>query len=513
MKAIIIDDEKHVREGLLLLARWDQYGIDEILEAENVDDAMALIKEQRPAIVFTDMRMPKKDGIDLLKWLDTSGIDCKTIVISGYDDFHYMRNAIFYKSFDYLLKPIDPKLLNQTLEKAVLEWKSNASQRRSQVEHHQVINEVKPLYVDHVFTKLISDPDRLSPEKIQEVFHKCHLKIMDQSFVIAILPIQPFIQRQFHKEKQLIFFMLTNICNEILKKEECGVCFRHVEKEDKLTILIWGRKDPVPLIEQIRSAIYKSVHVKSMIAVGEQSGQLESAYQSAYQTFLKYSLYGETSYHPPIHLLDYSEDIKWAIQSGNTANIDRSLDRIYQKLRYISWEQLQIWENQFTILRQHWLKEYNIDEDVQLYVGENYWDEQGCFSFEAFKEEKKKEFHDLIAILYDVKYQKEKNPIQQIAEYIRKNYEKDINLRDISAQFYLSREHISRRFKQEFNETITDYIMKIRMEKAKKLLENPHLRIYEVSNQVGYPNERYFSRLFKKVSGYSPIEFRNNLDK
>ncbi|MFK4996660.1 response regulator [Bacillus sp. N9] len=63
MKAIIIDDEKHVREGLLLLARWDQYGIDEVLEAENVDDAMVLIKEQQPEIVFTDMRMPKKTGL------------------------------------------------------------------------------------------------------------------------------------------------------------------------------------------------------------------------------------------------------------------------------------------------------------------------------------------------------------------------------------------------------------------------------------------------------------------
>ncbi|MFK4996661.1 hypothetical protein ACI2OX_01385 [Bacillus sp. N9] len=204
-----------------------------------------------------------------------------------------MRNAIFYKSFDYLLKPIDPELLNQALEKAVFEWRSNANQRRSQVEHHQVINEVKPLYVDHVFTKLLSDSGRLSPEKIREIFHKCHLKITDQSFVIAILPIQPFIQRQFQEDKELIFFMLTNICNEILKKEECGVCFRHVEKEDKLVILIWGKKDPSPLIEQIRSAIYESVHVKSMIAFGEQSGQLSTAYQSAFQTFLTYSLYGE----------------------------------------------------------------------------------------------------------------------------------------------------------------------------------------------------------------------------
>ena len=97
MKAIIIDDEKHVREGLLLLAEWDQYGIHTILEAEDGEQAKKLIDEHRPEIIFTDMRMPKLDGISLLKWLHSSNIKSKTIVVSGYDDFEYMRNAIFYK--------------------------------------------------------------------------------------------------------------------------------------------------------------------------------------------------------------------------------------------------------------------------------------------------------------------------------------------------------------------------------------------------------------------------------
>ena len=217
---------------------------------------------------------------------------------------------------------------------------------------------------------------------------------------------------------------------------------------------------------------------------------------------------------PLVHLLDYSEDIKWAIQSGNTANMDAILERIYNlylQSHHLSWEQLRIWENQFVILRQHWLKEYQINQQVQLYSGESLWDDNGRFSFDKFKAEKKKEFHDLINTLYHAKYQKEKNTIQQIEEYIRKNYQKDLNLRDISAMFYLSREHISRRFRQEFNETITDYVMKIRMEKAKELLENPHLKIYEIANKVGYQNEGYFSRLFKKIMGFTPNEYRSSL--
>ncbi|MEH7239072.1 response regulator transcription factor [Bacillus sp. JJ1562] len=243
MKAIIIDDEKHVREGLLLLAEWKKFGIDTIFEAKDGEEAVKIISEHQPEIIFTDMRMPKKDGISLLKWISKSGILSKTIVVSGYDDFEYMRNAIFYKSFDYLLKPIEPDVLNETLEKAVNEWKEQALHQRTLV-------------------------------------------------------------------------------------------------------------------------------------------------------------------------------------TPNT-------------------------------------------------------------------------------------YQKEKTGIHLIEEFVRQNYQKEINLQEIADRFFFSREYISRKFKQEFDDTITDYVMKIRMEKAKELLENPHLKIYEIANHVGYQNEKYFSKLFKKLIGVRPNEYRN----
>jgi YesN/AraC family two-component response regulator len=251
MKAIIIDDEKHVREGLLLLGEWEKHGIETILEAEDGNEAIKLISEHRPAIIFTDMRMPKRDGISLLKWIHNSEPLSKTIVVSGYDDFEYMRNAITYKSFDYILKPIDPDILNETLDRAVKEWN-----------------------------------------------------------------------------------------NEVL-----------------------------------------------------------------------------------IRLMNNSDSLK---------------------------------------------------QD-------------------------------------DITQNEEKNNMQKIEEYLRHHFQEDINLQDIADRFFLNRDYISRKFKQEFNETITDYLTKIRIENAKELLGNPNKKIYEIAYQVGYQNEKYFSKVFKKQTSVTPNEYRNSI--
>jgi two-component system, response regulator YesN len=250
MKAIIIDDEKHVRDGLLLLGEWDKHGIETIIEAEDGNEAIKLISEHRPAIIFTDMRMPKRDGISLLKWIHQSDLLSKTIVVSGYDDFDYMRNAIYYKSFDYILKPIDPEILNETLDRAVKEWKA---------------------------------------EKLSRVI----------------------------------------------------------------------------------------------------------------------------------------------IQNGES------------------------------------LKQDNFTQNEEM------------------------------------------NNMQKIEEYLRSHFQEDINLQTIADRFFLNRDYISRKFKQEFNETITDYLTKIRIEHAKELLGNPTKKIYEIAYQVGYQNEKYFSKVFKKQTGVTPNEYRN----
>ncbi len=256
MKAIIIDDEKHVREGLLLLAEWEKHGIHTILEAEDGDEAIELIKEHVPEIIFTDMRMPKIDGINLLKWLHSSGLKSKTIVVSGYDDFEYMRSAVFYKSVDYILKPIEPDVLNETLDKAVKEWNDQARLRKSQIEETSFINEVKTLYWDRIFSSFCSK-EEISKSMEEKINLEFGITITEKQKTVALLSIKSIVNKSFQGDQDHGFFTLINICNELLKKQNDGVCFRNSNKPDELVLLFWNDKNVSYLLEEIYSLIYQ----------------------------------------------------------------------------------------------------------------------------------------------------------------------------------------------------------------------------------------------------------------
>lgn len=523
MKAIIIDDEKHVREGLLLLADWKRFGIVEIFEARDGEEAKDIIVEKQPEIIFTDMNMPKIDGIDLLKWLHAENFGCKTIVISGYDDFHYMRNAIYYGSFDYILKPIEPDILNETIERAIKEWKREEIVRKSTLENSKVMNEVKPLYWDHIFSSIITKP-RVPTHVIDRIKKEFGVDITSVQSVIAILSTHSINLENFNGDKDLALFSLLNICNEIIFTDQSGVCFRNVNEEDEIIVLCWKLADLPIVIEQIQRCIFTYYRMNITVAIGQISQHSQESYQTAFQTLIKHDLVGangivsskDISFSPLLHLLDYTQNIMWALQSGSNEQVDEVLNGIFQTLQtehILSLEQINVWEEQFELLRKNWVKEYEISEDNPYYSGLDYWNTDGTFSFEKFKEEKQKQFHELIDLLCKMKYQKGKNSIQEIESYISRNYEKDITLQDIAERFYLSREYISRKFKQEYKETITNYIAAIRIEKAKELLENPHLKIYEISFKVGYQNERYFSKVFKKSVGMTPNEYRFSIVK
>ena len=96
MKALIVDDEKHVRDAIRLLGHWDNLGIDTLLEAADGHEAAAAISAHQPEIVLSDMRMPGQDGMALLEWISVHAPQSKVLVISGYDDFELVRHAIRY---------------------------------------------------------------------------------------------------------------------------------------------------------------------------------------------------------------------------------------------------------------------------------------------------------------------------------------------------------------------------------------------------------------------------------
>ena len=517
MKALIIDDEKHVREGLILLANWEKVGITNLLEASDGMEAKKLIQQHKPEIIFTDMHMPKCDGIQLIKWLHSSKCTSKVIAVSGYDDFKYTKNAITYGIFDYLLKPIQHKDLNETLSKAVAEWKEQNRLRLSNRMHNQAI-------WDHQLSDVLDKPN--PPQLIVDyIKEKYDVNISQELCTIGLFSIKMHLSKPNLENTRTIFSSILTICNDTLSKYRKGIAFRNINKEDEIVLLLWQLNEEHYVINQVISQIKQGTNIYCSIVLGEPALQLVDTYQSASEMYKKQNLMG-VDFHPIVtklhkndsfqttQLFDHTEEIKWAMQSGSMEQLDKILKKIFitfQNNNCFTMEQLELWESQFNILKEHWLKEYEINKSNQIYIGTAYWNENGSFNFNRFQEEKRKEFYDLLTKMHHINFRKEKSSVQLIEDYIRNNFQKDITLSDIAERFYLSREYISRKFKQQFNKTITDYITQLRIEKSKELLENPHLKIYEVGSSVGYQNDKYFIKVFKKIEGVTPREFQAQL--
>ena len=118
-KLLIVDDEKQAREGIKRLLSWEDYGIIICGEATNGQEALKIMEEQNPDILLLDIQMPVMSGLELAKRIHDSNLDCKFIVLSGYDDFELVRKAMKYGAVDYLLKPSGKEEIIRTIEELI----------------------------------------------------------------------------------------------------------------------------------------------------------------------------------------------------------------------------------------------------------------------------------------------------------------------------------------------------------------------------------------------------------
>src|SRR5581483_3550952 len=180
----------------------------------------------------------------------------------------------------------------------------------------------------------------------------------------------------------------------------------------------------------------------------------------------------------------------------------------------LSLQQLMHFEKEYQVISNRWIKKYELPVSVADGVAEQidfFFDSNGTFQFEAYIDRKKRE---IALFLHRVKrrsLQKSMNTIYEIEQYLQAHFSRDVKLQEIADRFYLSREYISRKFKQEFGENISDYVVKIRINRAKALLKNKDLKIYEIAHMIGYQDDKYFRKVFKKVEGVTPNEYRELL--
>ncbi|WP_066250928.1 response regulator transcription factor [Neobacillus drentensis] len=522
MKALIVDDEKHVREGIKILGAWEHNGIDKIYEAGNGEEAIYLIQKYKPEIIFSDMKMPKMDGVSLLEWIKENHPPSKTIVVTGYDDYHYMRKAIHFGSSDYLLKPIDPEILNHTLETAVKEWKKEELDRERKENSSQLINEMKPVYRDRKLTKLINS-DHLT----DDLYEGFGIHLADQ-YQVALVRINGKTIEAFQGDRDLAYFTILNVINEIMMENECGIGFRYLSHKGEVVIIFWNKFEQIEeLLKRIYQMLRDTMNISCPIVLGKpvnKNNSLMDSYLFAKQLYFNRNILAAVESrvyvkdnlpsHSLRNLMDYSSQIEMAVQAGENGafvEVIRQIESDFTADHFLTLKQLLHLENEYLVISNKWFKHYHLPvlatEEIEKRM-DLFFDETGNFKLEEYIQRKKREIAIFLKKVKKKTLQKNSNIIHEIEKYLQANFDRDVKLQEISEHFYISREYISRKFKQEFNVNISDYIVKFRLKKAKSLLKNSQLKIYEIANMIGYQDDKYFRKVFKKVEGITPNEYR-----
>ena len=531
MKALIVDDERHVREAIRLLVDWKAHGIDEVLEAQDANSAIDTIGRENPEIVFTDMIMPEKMGTELLAWVRENAPRTKMIVISGHDDFDFVRKTVLYGGMDYILKPIDPEQLDQAVRKAVdsrlREDEGSKQETRRSIE----INQLRPVYWDKILTNLIEDPSYFSSiaETLQLEFGLSEEDRLCRVALLATDTIHPTLRSKFAGSEDLLVFSLLNICNEIVRKNRRGVAFRH--DHGAVVVLLWKQtENAAALLDTVNDGIRQAFGSPLEFSVGGAKpipAGFRQSYNEANLVLRQRNMIAvrprircfdpdENPRLSAVHLSEFEDRMKVAARSGQESAI-REVVRQWasqvERMSYINTEQLELWEHEYNVMKSWWLKEMLGDlpaapmrAPVPVFTSVPV-DADGRLSIPRLAEQLER---DLRKISQGWAQQKkhEEHVIFEIVKYIESRYSDEITLQDLADRFYLSREYISRKFKQETGENLSDHIERVRMEKAKLLLLNPQYRIAQVAELVGYKDEKYFSKVFKKLEGLSPNEYR-----
>jgi len=353
VKAIIIDDEYWTRATIRRLVDWESFGIERVEEAEDGAGGLRLVEELQPDIVITDMKMRGMDGVELLKRLTENYPFIRKIVISGYDDFSFTKQAIVSKVDEYLLKPINPAELSAAIAKAVSEQKAAKG-----------LYSAQPLEKTFVgrLAEYKNDLSRLFPE----------MQAGD-------------VRRLF----------------------------------DKLGGML---EEHMPATPGTRNLVYKQL----MLLLDEQATQA-------------------------------------GIELSETLPADKA----------------ELFATDATPIRL--LTDALADRYASV--------------LEEMNERKKN---------------RSRIDIDEVCRYIDRSYPEPHTLESIAGRFYVSREHLARLFKQEKGTTVMDYLAYRRIEEAKRLLQQSHLSAKSVGEAVGYADPAYFHRIFKKMTGVTPAQIKQD---
>ncbi|OXS78729.1 response regulator transcription factor [Domibacillus enclensis] len=536
MNILIVDDDRFVIAALKQKMDWPSLGIKEVYSASNIRQAQSIFQAKPIHLLISDIEMPQGSGLELLSWIRSEKYETQAIFLTNYADFNYAQKAIELQSFDYYLKPIEFDKLELIIKKAIKKVETSKIKEQS-IGTGNYWQKNKEEHQQHFWEKHLKEDIRLTEEDLQK---QLKIKQIDyslgDSFVPLLIDCFPYklvnyqtihsvIEQESHfqlklktvitdafrshpihldsflklnqnTDDYLALFRLNDGADVLLDELVSSSNELIATAQEKLNCAIQCRLGPVRSLGNVKQT-FKELHASKKESIDFRNNVFLFTHQDKEDK--KYT-------EPNFQLLEHYLETENRLSFMNKC--DQYLTSLANK-KILSYSVLCSFRLDVTQIIYTHLKKKEILAN-KLFQGKTH---------DFLLEQSSRSIEDImiyISYLVDVSLEymaftdSQKSVITTICDYIDQHYQENINRNSLAKVVYLSPDYIARFFKKEMGVSLVHYIIQKRVAVAKELLAHTDLPIHIISDKVGYGNYSYFTKIFKKETHYTPVDFRKN---
>lgn len=541
LKIFLAEDEVVVRETIKRMIPWEELGFELVGEAADGEMALPLLIRQQPDLLITDIKMPFMDGLTLARLAKKKIPGLKVVILSGYDDFNYAKQAIGIGVEDYLLKPITKNALIERLS----EIRSRYEHEKTQKEYYEKFQREMQAYEKNSsrdFFEALVDGS-MDMMEVYKRAEKLGLDIVAEAYNVLIFTMN--CDEDFSGQRDEYSSWEAESL-ELLENFFAGHSSAMLFRSNIFSygVLLKGQRETIEentraCVDEIRKILSRQDGRREwFLAVGqsvERLSQIQKSYHTASRAFSQRYLYDENIlYYDEMETMEHpggqaeTEDNAYLqkvdVNALNPAILQKFLSNGLQEetenfvkdyfyaigqepMESLVFRNYVILNVRFSVIS--FIKGLGCDtNEMESADTEEVLAESGK-NMESAIAYAKKMISQAIEIRDQNSGNKNRSILRTAVDFIDSHYmEEDISLNTVANVANVSSNHFSALFSQNMGQTFIEYLTTLRMNKAKELLRCTGMRSSEIAGEIGYKDAHYFSYLFKKTQGMTPSDYR-----
>lgn len=521
-KTIIVDDEESVRTGLRDHFDWELHGVTVVDIFPDCAKAYEYVQQNPVDLVVTDVITPYMDGITFAKRLQAEFPSVKIVFISGHADVKYLREAMKSDAFDYILKSVDLDELSTTITRVVKLLDQRSQEKKRVMDMENQLQQMMPLYRERQLKTLLEgDFDSVCAPRVGlnldfSAKYTCMVIRLNNKWHVC--------KNQNATERLALSVAVEQLCDDVIADSPDSVSFKSRASEFIIVLKCASpdyELDVLEISSRIRTRLLSEHGLESSIGISEPAmlSDFQEAYSEACEALEQRYYLAEngtvavkkfTELQSVKEAREYTEkQLPNAILSGQQEQVDAVLNQIFASVRNMNADERDNFMLFVLLLPTRSLP------GLRAYSNSPYRNHRqlvehwlGCPSHVEQEQFLRQVMAETTQLLRENNEPGTSTIIRQIKSIVDEQYMEQISVASLANEVHLTPTYLCVLFKQATGKTINEYLTSERIRHAKQLLSDPSVRLYDVCYKVGYLSPSYFSKIFKKLTGMPPGEYR-----